>query len=172
MAMQLPQLSPWGWIALLVSVVIVILIAIKSTRNAIINFFKNLFKNLFNNKVCKPTDAERATAGGVGVLTFTTDSSGNCVASTCNTANNYNLYQGVCYPCSGGDNVKVTIPDGYSAIYDNTTEQSIAQMTRYCLIYGEQEDPVSNLVMIVTLQRTKNVYAYHRINFFILFNYK
>jgi len=111
-----------GAVFLFVVAVIGILMAIPYTRKAIMDFFNKLF----NKNGCDPTADERTAAGGDGVLTFTKDSSGNCVAATCNTSAGYNLYQGVCYPCSAKGDVKVTIPDGYSAIYDNQTETVLA----------------------------------------------
>lgn len=111
-----------GIFVVLLLLAVGILMAIPSTRKAIMNFFNNFFKK----NGCDPTADERTAAGGDGVLTFIKDSSGNCVAATCNTSAGYNLYQGVCYPCSAKSDVKVTIPDGYSAIYDNQTETSLA----------------------------------------------
>lgn len=60
---------------------------------------------------CDPTDDERTAAGGDGVLTFTKDSSGNCVAATCNTVAGYSLSNGICSAasCLMADGVRVPI---------------------------------------------------------------
>ena len=57
---------------------------------------------------CEPTATERTTAGGVGVLTFKKDSSGKCVASTCNKVAGYSLSNGICsVSCLIADGVAV-----------------------------------------------------------------
>jgi hypothetical protein len=61
-----------------------------------------------SEKKCEPTATERTAAGGVGVLTFKKDSSGNCVAATCNTVAGYSLNKGICSsPCLMADGVRV-----------------------------------------------------------------
>lgn len=65
-----------------------------------------VYKNFLNK--CTPSDTERTAAGGDGVLTFEKDSSGNCVAATCNTVAGYSLINGICSsPCLMVDGVSV-----------------------------------------------------------------
>ena len=65
-----------------------------------------VYKNFLNK--CTPSDAERTAAGGDGVLTFETDSSGNCVAATCNTVAGYTLSAGVCLLGAPTNQVTIT----------------------------------------------------------------
>ena len=58
--------------------------------------FTGYYIYIKSSKKCTPSDAQRAAAGGDGVLTFAKDLSGNCVANTCNTVAGYNLKAGVC----------------------------------------------------------------------------
>jgi hypothetical protein len=85
-------------------VILLLLAAVIVTWGAITKW---KFTNPFGNS-CEPTATERTAAGGVGVLTFEKDSSGNCVAATCNTVAGYSLNNGICSASVQTSNVVIT----------------------------------------------------------------
>ena len=83
---------------------------------------------------CTPSDAEKAVAGGEGVLTFVNNESGNCVADTC--IEGYTLGDGICskaevLQCTGTKAIKVG--DWMS---DKTRAENIKAQSATCTLKG------------------------------------
>jgi hypothetical protein len=114
-------------------VILLLLAAVIVTWGAITNW---KFTNPFGNS-CEPTATERTAAGGVGVLTFKKDSSGNCVANTCNTVTGYSLSNGICSsPCLMVDDVSIIPTDFKWLDLANSTGVDVHKLETFKTAYN------------------------------------